>query len=319
MTPTPRWRELLEDRLAEAAGVLGAVPGVHGIVVVGSLGRGEPWPLSDIDLLACTAGPQVAGRVERRRCGLVDWWAASGHAQTLDVVPFTVAELRAAAGRGPQGMAERMTDARWAHTMDKAYGGHPAAAGGRFAAQFADWATRTRFHPAVVAARRRHWRRAAERTSALAASLCAADPARATRLLREAARALRLCWVEQWGERLGSVGREWTRFERIAARHGAREPAAVLAALAGACPEAAARRLPAAPAWLRERIDLAYRARRLVGEDVTAEENARDQLAAFTVHVLCRRPDLEGPWTGTPDPALGRHLAAFRRLLARRV
>jgi hypothetical protein len=30
------------------------------------------------------------------------------------------------------------------------------------------------------------------------------------------------------------------------------------------------------------------------------------------------RPDLDGPWTNTPDPALGTHLAELRELLAQR-
>ncbi|MGW4233151.1 hypothetical protein ACWEF9_28440 [Streptomyces sp. NPDC004980] len=55
----------------------------------------------------------------------------------------------------------------------------------------------------------------------------------------------------------------------------------------------------------------------MVGEHVTAEENARDQLAAFTVHVTRRRPDLDGPWTGSPDPALDDHLAELQELLTR--
>jgi hypothetical protein len=44
-------------------------------------------------------------------------------------------------------------------------------------------------------------------------------------------------------------------------------------------------------------------------------ENARDQIAAFTIHVVNHRPDLDGPWTNTPDPALGTHLAGLRELI----
>jgi hypothetical protein len=43
MMPTDRWRQLLQERLAEAVTVLGAVPGVHGLIVGGSMGSGEPW------------------------------------------------------------------------------------------------------------------------------------------------------------------------------------------------------------------------------------------------------------------------------------
>ena len=50
---------------------------------------------------------------------------------------------------------------------------------------------------------------------------------------------------------------------------------------------------------------------------MTEAQNARDQLAAFTVHVGNHRPDLDGPWTGTPDPALGSLLAEAEGLLKR--
>jgi predicted nucleotidyltransferase len=102
--PTGRWRELLDQRLEEAVGVLGAVPGVRGLVVGGSLGRGDPWPLSDIDLLPVYAGSFAPSReVERCHAMLVDWWAASGRAQTLDVgwLAFTDDEV----GRAWRGSA----------------------------------------------------------------------------------------------------------------------------------------------------------------------------------------------------------------------
>jgi hypothetical protein len=71
-----------------------------------------------------------------------------------------------------------------------------------------------------------------------------------------------------------------------------------------------------APVWLRERIDLAAAARRWVGEPVSAEQNARDQLLAFSVHVARRRPDLAGPWTEPPAPGpdMGERLAELDRL-----
>ncbi|WP_019545196.1 hypothetical protein [Streptomyces sulphureus] len=53
----------------------------------------------------------------------------------------------------------------------------------------------------------------------------------------------------------------------------------------------------------------------MIGEKVTPEENARDQVAAFTVHVSRYRPDLDGPWTKTPDPALADHLDELTELL----
>ena len=173
-----------------------------------------------------------------------------------------------------------------------------------------------RFHPTVVTARISTWRRQATQALAEAASVQPGDPAKATYLLRESARALRLVLIEQWGERLGSMGREWTRFERMADRHHQRTLTARIATVAGADTPTAAQRARLAPPWLQERIDLCYAARTATAEDVSWAENARDQLAAFTVHVARHRPDLDGPWTGTPDPALDAHLAELRQLIA---
>ena len=141
---------------------------------------------------------------------------------------------------------------------------------------------------------------------------------RAARRLREAAGALVELLVERWGERLGSMGRSWTRFERLAGERGAAELGERLVALAGADPGEARHRVDQAPVWLRERIELAAAARRAVGEPVGAGQNARDQLLAFSVHVSRRRPDLAGPWTEPPAPGpdLGERLAELERLIA---
>ena len=315
---THRWRQLIDERLREAVTVLGRVPGVHGFVVGGSVGRGEPWPMSDIDLLPVYVdSTEPATAVDCRRAELVDWWAASGRAQTLDVgrLAFTLTELRDATAGTAEDAAARMADPRWFHGLDKAYGGHAADPDDAPVNAFSAWVGTVWFHPAVVAARIDSWRRQAADALAEATRVRDADPAGATHLLRVSARALRLVMIESWGERLGSMGREWTRFARIAERHGGSARAARIATLAGADPAAAAERVGLAPLWLRERIDLCLAARVAVGERVTPAENARDQLAAFAVHVANHRPDLDGPWTGSPDPSLDAHLAELRDLI----
>jgi predicted nucleotidyltransferase len=318
MKPTDRWKQLLDQRLHEAITVLGQIPGVHGFIVGGSVGRGEPWPMSDIDLLPIYTGSAApAAELEQRHAELVDWWAASGRAQTLDVgwLAFTAAEIRDAMTAGPGQAAARMADRRWFHGLDKAYGGHAASPGDDLGTAFAAWITQVRFHPAVVTARISTWHRQATDALAEAARARPGDPAKATYLLRESARALREVVIERWGERLGSMGREWTRFERIADRHGQAALAARIAALAGADTPTASQRARLAPPWLQERIDLCYGARTAIGEDVSPAENARDQLAAFTVHVARHRTDLDGAWTGTPDPALDTHLTELSDLI----
>ncbi|HJZ50539.1 MAG TPA: nucleotidyltransferase domain-containing protein [Roseiflexaceae bacterium] len=310
---------MLDERLAEAISTFGAVPGVRGLILAGSVGRGEPWPLSDIDILPISAeGFDTEAEIERRRASLVDWWAASARAQTLDVgwLRFTDQEVGHAIGLGAAETAQLMADPRWFHGMDKAYGGRGVADSDGLAEAFAQWATRLRFEPLVVAARVQQWKLQVEHARARAIQAIAGNEnAEATLALREAARALRLVLLEGWGERLSSMGREWTRFERMASQRGAGDIASRLAALADARPEDALRRASCAPAWLQERIDLAYAGRMEIAESVTVEENARDQLAAFAVHVPKRTAPPWGMWLGIPARDLGHRLAALDALI----
>ena len=317
---SPRWRQLLEERLAEAAAALGSVPGVRGLIVGGSMGRGEPWPLSDIDMLPISrAGSETAEEVQRWQSTLVDWWAASGRAQTLDVswLRFTDDEVEQAMRSGAAGAALRMSELRWFHGFDKSYGGRGAADPDGLAEAFARWVTELRFDPAVVAARIGQWRMQLDDARKRAADAMGRDDREgATLALREAARALRMVLIEGWGERLGSMGREWTRFERMAKRHGEETLAARIAVVADANAQGAVRRAATTPAWVQERVELAYAARREVGERVTEEESARDQLAAFAIHVPRHRPKPWGEWLRLPDPALEAKLAELDELIA---
>jgi hypothetical protein len=321
MEASGRWRELLDQRLDEAVAELATVPGVRGLIVGGSLGRGEPWPLSDIDLLPVYADSfEPAGEVERRHATLIDWWAASGRAQTLDVgwLAFTDREVAEAAGSGPAGAAARMAEPRWLHGVDKAFGGRAAADPDGLARTFLDWVDAVRFDPLVAAARVGLWRReAASGRRDAETAWRDGDATRATARLRDAAGVLRLVLVEGWRERSSSMGREWTRFERTADRRGRADLARRVAVLAGCDAPTVAARVELAPVWLRERVDLAAAARRLVGEPVTPEQNARDQLLAFSVHVPRHRPDQAGPWmAGDPEPDPPAALAELDRLTA---
>ncbi len=253
---TERWEALLAERVDEATRVLLAIPGVRGLVIGGSVGRGEAWPLSDIDILPIRM-PGAVAAIERQQVLLVDWWAGSGRAQALDVgwLAFTKEEVGQALAAGPAWAAERMRERRWFHGLDKAFGGYGVGAADARAEGFARWATGVRFAPAVVVARLAVWggqARDAQRAAHAAATLA----------LREGARALRLVLIEGWGERLGSMGREWTRFERIAARHGAADLARRIAVLADADPATMRTVLSQLPHWLRVRIELAHAGRR---------------------------------------------------------
>jgi UTP:GlnB (protein PII) uridylyltransferase len=118
MRPSERWRELLDERVAEAARWPGTADGVHGLIVGGSVGRCEMWPMSDIDLLPIyIRSRDDDGPLEERRAMLVDWWTGSGRGQALDVgkLAFTVAEVRDAVTRTPEQAVALLDDPRWFH------------------------------------------------------------------------------------------------------------------------------------------------------------------------------------------------------------
>lgn len=319
MSISSRWRELLAERIDEATTAISSIAGVRGLVLGGSTGRGEPWPLSDIDILPISAaGADTEAEIERRRAELVDWWAASARAQTLDIgrLRFTDAEVEHATSLNPTAAAQLMNDQRWFHGIDKAYGGRGIGDPDGLAQAFTTWATRIRFEPPVIAARVQYWKEQVHQARIQAMqALAQNDRVQATLKLRESARALRLAWLEGWGERLGSMGREWTRFERMAARHNALPLAQQLARLADAHPHNALERAKLAPAWLQERVERAYAARQEIGEEVSIEENARDQLAAFAVHVPKYRPQPWGEWINIPAPQLEQKLAELDDLI----
>lgn len=97
---------------------------------------------------------------------------------------------------------------------------------------------------------------------------------------------------------------------------GSLDVAEQLALLADAHPTGALERAKEAPAWLQERIELAYIGRQLIGEQVEREENARDKLAAFAVHVARRTVQPWGAWMRVPATNLHSRLSTLDQLMA---
>lgn len=93
------WRERTASRAAEAVQALAAVPGVVGVVVGGSYGRGEHWPLSDIDLIVVSAGRSVAEvstEVDQRAYQLSEMWGSSGIYTSVDAGDLRLTRPRSA-------------------------------------------------------------------------------------------------------------------------------------------------------------------------------------------------------------------------------
>jgi hypothetical protein len=309
----------LGERLVEAVAALASIPGVLGLIVGGSVGRGEPWPMSDIDVIPVVADAGANLRVQAEQAALVDWWTASGRAQGLDTgtLFFTGEEVRRLGMTGGSGAAALMQEPRWRHGLDKAYGGYADADDGGFAGLLVSLATAVRFDPVVREARAEAAQLEARRFYDLAVEASAVgDTTAATLQLRQAARAFRLLLIEHWEERLGSLGREWTRFEQMAERHDAADTAATLASIAGATVAECVQRSTLVPRSLGERIRLARAARSLIGEEVSDAENTRDQIAAFSVLVQSRDVARDCGWLGLPDPQLREKLAAMDALLS---
>jgi predicted nucleotidyltransferase len=283
----PNWRDLIEEAMGEAVDALRSVPGLRGLIVGGSVGRGEPWPLSDIDIVpvySADTRDAAAAALDRRRSVLVECWGDAGRHRSLDCgwLAFTDAEVRHVTTLPPSAATTLMDDMRWFHGIDKAWHGRSEADPDGVARTLLEWIGRARFDPAVVDRRVGYWRTAAAQARDQAVSeLEAGRPKTAGAALQMAAEALMEAFTERWGGRSGSLSRASTRFERFAAQVGKAEVAEAVMEIAGCRTADMEGRLELAPGWLRDRITFAYEARRLAGEEITRKENARDQLVGY--------------------------------------
>lgn len=297
----------LAQRVDEAASLLGSIPGVTGLILGGSVGRGEPWPLSDVDMIVVYADVAVASapaELERRRSLIEDFWGWCGVSGSLDLgsLWFTESEASAVVAAGVDGLIARVGEFRWFHAMDKAYGGRVLLSEAPVVMELGELLTEARFTPSLVAARVAQW--AAVASSALLAGDAVA-----------AAEAMIDWSTERWGGRCASFGRRWTRYEAYAARRGFADLAARIVACRGAGVADVAARVEVAPWWLRHRIEVALSARQEVGEEVTAAQNARDHLVAFA-QLWQRRGLPAQPWTQPVPSRIPDPVATLTALLA---
>ena len=293
------WRERLAARAEEALDALAAVPGVVGLVLGGSFGRGQHWPLSDLDVIVVSAGrpvAEVSAEVDRRAYELSALWGTGGVYTAVDAgrLTFDAGEVRE-----PGDVLVRMDDGRWLHGLDKIYGGRACRDTTGVAAALLDLSMRWRFDQALVSRRVEAWLAAARHLLVDADRLAGEDRIGSWLAIRRAATAVAEIATERWGERAGSLGRYWTQFEARAHRHGAAAFADRLLTAAHARPRLA----DDVPEWLADRIALSYQARLLVGENLTPEQNARDNLLAYAGLYRSRFPTSAYPWMGPPPDA----------------
>ena len=318
------WRQLLAERADEAIATLARVEGVAGLILCGSLGRHEAWPLSDIDLIVIYAdgqAEQAAREIEQQRVGLLDWWIDDGFCPSVDVgkLAFSRAEVTQALALPPADATAYLDDPRWFHSLDKAYRGRAAFDPEGLATALARWLTEARFAPPVVRGRlAAHWRQTLTHAEQATTALGLGGTLAAAKALRESLHALMRYLMERWGGRDNSFARFGTRFERLAVERGEAALAARVMAFYGLAPGDIARRLALAPEGIRYRHRLSFAARQLVAEPVTDEQDARDVLLVFSMMATRRRQPPFAAWVGLEsNPAvLGSHLAEYQALLA---
>ncbi len=104
--------------------------------------------------------------------------------------------------------------------------------------------------------------------------------------------------TETWGGRDNSWARFPTRFEQMAQERGKGRIAVETMKLYGLTPEEVERRMAVAPTWVQERHKVSFKSRRLVGDDVTQQQDARDVLLVMATHeVRYSRPPYP-EWVG---------------------
>jgi hypothetical protein len=311
------WRAIMAARIDQATTALAAIDGVHGLILAGSNGIGQPWPLSDIDVIPIYDDGHLDAAiqcVEQVREAILDEWSTRGWRTGLDIgrLHFRVSEIRAAFAHGEPDPLSLLADDRWYHSIDKAYGGRAVHDPDGLAAPLAAWFTAHRFDPAVVALRLDHSAHEARANlDTVDAQITRNDRPAAFAALLKAINWRQIHLMEGWGERDNSLGRFGSRFARIAERHGLADHAAALDELAGLDPESVVTRLERAPAWVHERNDRSWKARQAVDDPVTRLESDRDVLRVCTIYELrhVSRPPYP-TWLAVPDAGTLRERSA---------
>jgi predicted nucleotidyltransferase len=149
------WERILARRVDEATEAFSTVAGVHGLILAGSVGRGAPWPLSDLDILPIYEESVAATariEIERRRVALLTPWIAEGWWTGLDIgrLAFEPTEVMRAVNGSSLNVAALLTDDRWYHALDKGFGGRALYDPDGLAEALAAWFTTNRFAPEVV-------------------------------------------------------------------------------------------------------------------------------------------------------------------------
>jgi hypothetical protein len=300
------WERILERRVDEATDAFSTVAGVRGLILAGGVGRGAPWPLSDIDILPIyedNAAATARSEIERRRVELLAPWIAEGWWTGLDIgkLAFGQSEVVSALNGTNRDVEALLVDDRWYHALDKGFGGRALYDPNGLAGALAAWFSAHRFDPDIVRFRlQREQREIVTAQRQLRDCIARQDLSGGTTAVRSTVKWIYTWLLERWGERDNSQGRVGTRFETLAHARGHGDLVQMLDALGDLDDVSVARRLADAPDWVHERHDRSWRARKHIGEDVTRLQEARDTLRVCTLYAMRQLHPPYPAWLAIP-------------------
>ena len=291
--------------MQEAGDCLSTIRGVAALVLGGGIGKGEPWPLSDIDVIGVYRHDEferTKHEVRKVRAGIEERWVHEGFPTSLDIrgIVFTDREAEGMLAADSVDLDELLSDARWFHGLDKAANGRVLFDRTGAADSFLARITELRYSEDVVSRRKRRRggtqpsREEVREVGDLAAEGPLVDANLAFRDL--VYRFVRFLYAGKW-DNSGKLGRNCTRFEREGQSRGIGESSRRLMRLVEN-PSNSPERLKTAPNRVHDRHRISLPARRMAGEEIAAGEDARDVLDFFTNLHLPRRTGSFPGWTG---------------------
>lgn len=298
-----RWRETIDLRAEEAVEAISTVPHVVGIILGGGVGRGQAWPLSDIDLIYVAADaydPGLPRRVDEVGRGLYEKHVGEGWSTSIDVGKLFLTQGEAfdlATGR--VSLESLMGSERVFHALEKCNGGRSAFVSEDCdTAQLAALLTKERFTEPVIRARQRERLSTAFRYLHVSRGhLKLNDPVSAAVSVEQFARPLVPFLLEYWRKSDRSFGRVFTRFLGETDRHEADDLTTQLLDLYALSDQDIDRRFASAPPHVVERHDRSYTARRFIGENIRELDDQRDVLYAYSWYAI-RSGEIELDWVG---------------------
>ncbi len=299
------WEHILQVRTVEAIERIASVPGVAGVILGGSVGRGTAWPLSDIDLIYITTREADNGlpeSVDELSLSITGEWTRDSWRTSVDAgrLHFTADEADDLI-KGKRNQDELMANERIFHATDKSHLGQSVHTSEdcdtpAFVVLLSDG----RFDPSVVRARQiERVRRATGLAHRAKSHLEAGRLIEAGISVQELSRLTIPFLMEKWGHGDRSFGRVFTRFCVLAREHDEEGIANRLIRLFSLTADEVEARYAKAPAHVVERHITSYPSRLAVGEEITELDDRRDVLYAFTWYAV--RNGETGSWLLNED------------------